>query len=202
MVTIVDLGIGNIGSISKVLRYLGVEHEVVTGPDQLAVAEKIILPGVGSFSEGAKRLDETGFRAALLQAVQERGVPLLGICVGMQLLARTGFEGGECQGLGLIDGVVSKIDDMGGQLQIPHMGWNDVKLPSLPVFDAIPGLSCFYFVHSYAMLLNEEVEAAYAYYGQPVLAFVNKNNIYGVQFHPEKSQQAGLTFLRNFVEKC
>ncbi len=202
MVTIVDLGIGNIGSVSKALRYLEVEHEIVAQAESLSSAKKIILPGVGSFSEGVKRLDETGFRPALLEAVQKRGVPLLGICVGMQLLAKTGYEGGETQGLGLIDGVVDKIDDMGGQLLIPHMGWNDVRLSDSPVFSSIPPQSCFYFVHSYAMRLNEDADTAYTSYGDDVLAFVNKGRVYGAQFHPEKSQQPGLTFLRNFIELC
>lgn len=204
MIKIIDLEIGNIGSVIKVIKHIGVDFELITLPDQLDGASKIILPGVGSFHAAAKRIHHSGFSTVLDEYVLKNQVPVLGICVGMQLLAKLGIEGGASKGLGYIDATVEKINSFDGTLLIPHMGWNDISLLDMPIFKNIDNNSCFYFVHSYAMKIsaNEDVKVAYTNYGENIVAYVNKGNIHGAQFHPEKSQQVGIQFLRNFIELC
>lgn len=204
MIKIIDLEIGNIGSVIKVVKHIGVDFELITLPDQLDGASKIILPGVGSFHAAAKRIHHSGFSTVLDEYVLKNQVPVLGICVGMQLLAKLGIEGGASKGLGYIDATVEKINSFDGTLLIPHMGWNDISLLDMPIFKNIDNNSCFYFVHSYAMKIsaNEDVKVAYTNYGENIVAYVNKGNIHGAQFHPEKSQQVGIQFLRNFIELC
>lgn len=199
MLCVVDIGIGNVGSVSKALRYLNIDFEVITSPEALDNAERVIFPGVGSFSEGSKRLDESGFRDGLLKSVSE-GKPLLGICVGMQLLASVGYEGGKSKGLALIDAEVVRLEN-NMNYPVPHMGWNDVACSSeSPLFDGIDTDTCFYFVHSFHMKVNESVDVSYVSYGKDLAAAIRKKNIFGVQFHPEKSQQAGLKLIKNFSE--
>ena len=207
MINVVDLGIGNIGSVVKALNHLKHEYEVIDTPEQLSAAQKIILPGVGNFSAAVKKLENTGFKAAITQQVIEEKKPILGICVGMQLLAESGEEGMEnnhlSEGLGFIPAVVKKINPTDPSLHIPHMGWNNLEHGQLPLFKGIDQDSCFYFVHSYAMKLNgqhDDIKTASVEYGSDFIAYVNKGHIHGVQFHPEKSQQAGLALLNNFIQ--
>lgn len=206
MLVVVDLGIGNIGSVAKALDYLGAQYRIISEPEDLSIASKIILPGVGSFFEAVKRLDQSGFRPALLESVSIKNVPILGICVGMQLLASVGLEGGRANGLGFIDATVEKIDDCDGVLAIPHMGWNELSSIDHPLFEGVNQESCFYFVHSYAMKVCNSEKSNWKIittdYGQPIIAFLSRDNIFGAQFHPEKSQQSGLKFIRNFVDLC
>lgn len=202
MLKIIDLGVGNIGSVIKAIKHIGVKHQVINQSEDLVDAEKILLPGVGSFSAASARLMESGFHAALQQQVLYDKVPVLGICVGMQLLGRFGNEGGRNPGLGFIDAEVNKLNNFNGELSIPHVGWNDIKTNGLKIFDGIDDGSCFYFVHSYAMRIGEAIDIATTDYGEDIVAYVNKGNIHGAQFHPEKSQDSGLMFLRNFVELC
>jgi glutamine amidotransferase len=204
MIKIVDLQVGNIGSVVKAIRHLGADYELITRPEQLVGASKIILPGVGSYKAASDRMYSSGFIDALNEHVLQLQVPILGICVGMQLLATSGVEGGGASGLGYINATVNKIDCINGSLNIPHMGWNDVNSLNLTLFEDIPDGSCFYFVHSYAMTIEnvENLDIAYTNYGSDVVAYVRKDNIHGAQFHPEKSQSVGLQFLRNFIEKC
>lgn len=207
MLKIVDLEVGNIGSVIKVIKHLGIEFELITSPEQLQGATKIILPGVGSFSAASKRMHDSGFAEALHKSVLEYKVPVLGICVGMQLLASSGEEGSEdsyAKGLGYIDACVQRIDNKNDSLIIPHMGWNEINTESLAIFEGIENNSCFYFVHSYAMKLKSDTEynVAYTNYGEPIVAYVNKGHIHGAQFHPEKSQDVGIRFIRNFIELC
>ncbi|GCF91223.1 MULTISPECIES: imidazole glycerol phosphate synthase subunit HisH [Shewanella] len=204
MLKIVDLEVGNIGSVIKVIKHIGVDFELITLPEQLIGASKIILPGVGSFSAAAQKMHKSGFAEALNEHVLINKVPVLGICVGMQLLATLGVEGGSTMGLGFINATVERIDNLNGTLIIPHMGWNDVYSNNIPIFQNINDNSCFYFVHSYAMRIseNENVKIAYTNYGENIVAYVNKEHIHGAQFHPEKSQQVGIQFLRNFIELC
>lgn len=204
MLKIIDLQVGNIGSVIKAIKYLGAEYELITQPEQLVGATKIILPGVGSYKAASEKLYASGFVDALNKEILTHKVPVLGICVGMQLLAKNGIEGGGAQGLGFIDATVNKVNSFNGTLTIPHMGWNDVNSNNLSLFDEIPDGSCFYFVHSYAMTIknNDDLDIAYTDYGEDVVAYVRKGNIHGAQFHPEKSQSVGLQFLRNFIEKC
>ncbi len=204
MLKIVDLEVGNIGSVIKVIKHLGVDFELITQPEQLIGASKIILPGVGSFTAAAKKIHESGFIQALNEYVITKKVPILGICVGMQLLAKAGEEGGQSKGLGFINATVKRINSFDGSLIIPHMGWNDIDTNELPIFNNIDNRSCFYFVHSYAMNIaeHEKLNVAYTNYGENVVAYVNSEHIHGAQFHPEKSQQVGIQFLRNFIELC
>jgi glutamine amidotransferase len=204
MLKIIDLQVGNIGSVIKAIKYLGAEYELITQPEQLVGATKIILPGVGSYKAASEKLYASGFVDALKKEILTHKVPVLGICVGMQLLAKNGIEGGGAQGLGFIDATVNKINSFNGTLTIPHMGWNDVNSNNLSLFDEIPDGSCFYFVHSYAMSIqnSDNLDIAYTDYGEDVVAYVRKGNIHGAQFHPEKSQSVGLQFLRNFIDKC
>lgn len=203
MLKIIDLERGNIGSVIKALKFLGAEFELVTTPEKLSNASKIILPGVGSFTDASKKLMKSGFKEKLDHLVLQDRIPILGICVGMQLLASDGDEGGGAAGLGYIAASVKKLNSFDNSLNIPHMGWNDIQTKGHPLLDNIPDNSCFYFVHSYAMKIRDSfVDIAYTDYGEDVVAYVKKDNIYGAQFHPEKSQLVGLQFLRNFIEKC
>jgi len=202
MLTIIDLKISNVGSIIKALEFIGVEYQVIDNPGKFDDVTKIILPGVGSFKAASQALLSSGFYDAIRTKVLVEKVPILGICVGMQLLALEGEEGGTKKGLGFFDAKVKKMDNIVGELVIPHMGWNDVQTNELTVFKNIKNHSCFYFVHSYSMNLRENVNIAVTNYGGDIVAYVNKGHIHGAQFHPEKSQESGLQFLRNFIELC
>ena len=204
MLKIVDLQVGNIGSVIKAVKHLGANYELITKPEQLDGATKIILPGVGSFTTASEKLFNSGFVEALNQQILTLKVPVLGICVGMQLLANNGVEGGGAKGLGYIDATVERINSFDGDLIIPHMGWNDVNTKELALFNGIENNSCFYFVHSYAMKITnlQGLDIAFTDYGEDVVAYVRRDNIHGAQFHPEKSQSVGLQFLRNFIESC
>lgn len=205
MLKVIDLQISNIGSITKALNKLGVAHEVIDSPEALADASKIILPGVGSFDVAANNLEQSGFKNSLKEAVTDQKVPILGICLGMQLLAKNGSEGGRTsEGLALINAEINRIETTDTALRVPHMGWNDIQFDDQQlIFTNIPKHSCFYFVHSYHMqCLDTNVSVATTDYGQAITAYVNLDHIHGAQFHPEKSQEAGLTLLSNFVKLC
>jgi glutamine amidotransferase len=204
MLKIVDLEVGNIGSVVKAIKHLGINYELINDPKQLQGATKIILPGVGSFSSCSDKMFASGFGDALAEKVNIDKTPILGICVGMQMLAKYGVEGGGRKGLGFIDASVNRLDDFDKSLVIPHMGWNDIDIKGFNIFKNVPLNSCFYFVHSYEMKVNdnEGLNIVYTDYGNPVVAYINKDNIHGAQFHPEKSQTVGLQFLRNFIELC
>jgi glutamine amidotransferase len=207
-VALIDYGSGNLRSAEKALARAAREgatgHEiaVTADPSVVAEAERIVLPGVGAFADCMSGLTSIpGMHAALDQAVLSRGVPFLGICVGMQLLATVGREFGETPGLGWIDGEVVKLSPADPALKIPHMGWNTLTfLRPHPLFGGIESGAHAYFVHSYE-LRTEDPEAVLAItdYGGPVAAAVGRGNIAGTQFHPEKSQAVGLRFLQNFL---
>lgn len=200
MIAVVDLGIANVDSVAKALSRLGAPYVVTRDRLRLEEAEKLIFPGVGNFAEASKRLLEGGIAETIREQVLGRGKPILGICLGMQLLAQRGDEGGGADGLGLIDAEVRKIPDEGGKLRLPHIGWNDVDQRGMGLFAGVPENSCFYFVHSYHMALRESgAETAVCRYGRELVVAVKKKNIIGVQFHPEKSQKPGLRVLENFL---
>lgn len=201
MITIIDLGLGNVNSVSRALTYLRIENVVSADVKEIEKAEKLIFPGVGNFFEASKRMYSTGIAEVIQKEVLENKKPLLGICLGMQLLAKTGEEGGLSDGLGLIDANVSRLKCEKDGYCLPHVGWNDISEHDMKWFFGVEDHSCFYFVHSYEMVLNDSsVEYAASSYGVDFIAVVKKDNVIGAQFHPEKSQQPGLQLLKNFAE--
>ncbi len=197
MIAIIDYGAGNLFSVKNALDFLGVESEITKDAAALKQADKLILPGVGAFPDAMKMLHQSGLVATI--KVQAQKKPLLGICLGMQMLFDKAFEFHECDGLGLIEGTVNKIES--GGLKIPHIGWNDLTpLNPCPMMAGVPNQSYVYFVHSFCADTPDENIAAYTVYGQRVPALVNRGMVYGTQFHPEKSGNVGLTMLKNFCE--
>lgn len=200
MITVIDLKIGNINSVSRALKYIGIKHQISDTAAEISKAEKLILPGVGNFTEAAKRMKYLGLDGVLKEMVLDNKVPILGICLGMQLLASFGEEGGGAQGLGLIKGrVIYHRASLSG-LRLPHIGWNEVDHCNIKLFDTIDNRSCFYFVHSYEFLPEESVKVGYTNYGVDFVSVVQKDHIIGTQFHMEKSQKLGLKLLANFCE--
>ena len=199
MIAIVDYGVGNLFSLRSSLSAVGAEVTVTGDGDALRRADKIILPGVGAFGDAAAKLRATGLDTVVVEEAKA-GKPLLGICLGMQLLLERGFEYGEHLGLGLIPGDVVPLSPPDG-LKVPHMGWNALQFsePRSPIFrDLRPG-DYVYFVHSFHAS-NCPCVTATAEYGIPVTAAVGKDNVFGCQFHPEKSGPVGLTILKSFCE--
>jgi imidazole glycerol-phosphate synthase subunit HisH len=200
-VAIINYGMGNLASVRKALEDLGAHAFIADAPAQLEAAERAVLPGVGAFGEAMQRLHESAWPAAL-GALVGQGRPLLGICLGMQLLASTGEEGGETPGLGLIAGRVRRLDDLGCRLRIPHVGWNDIApVGSDALLAHVAQGADFYFVHSFAFVpVDAAVVVARASYGVPIAAAVRCGAVMGTQFHPEKSSRAGRQLLRNFLD--
>ena len=212
-VGIIDYGIGNLGSVMRALQELSVKPVLINRAIDLKNVDSLILPGVGSFADCAKLLDDGGWIEALRDEVQIGIKPLLGICLGMQLLASSSMEGFKdngdygTPGLGFIPGRVENLRTLGCSLRIPHVGWNEVTIHSEAggLFDGIPNGTDFYFVHSYAFVPeNPSHVLASTIYDIAVTAAVKSGHIWGTQFHPEKSSRAGFRVLRNFIEhsKC
>jgi glutamine amidotransferase len=200
-VTIVDYGMGNIRSVANAFEALGADVAVAARPHELRASQRIVLPGVGSFGEAMARLRESGLAASLSREVLEERKPFLGICLGMQLLATRGFEYGEHRGLGWIEGDVRILEPKDATLRVPHIGWNEVRLAKGgQLFQNTRENETFYFVHSYHLLpFDPSVVAGVSEYGGAVVAAVERGNIFGTQFHPEKSHRAGLVLLKNFL---
>lgn len=203
MILVIDYGMGNMRSIEKALARIGTKFKVSGKVKDFEKATHIIIPGVGSFGEGIKSLGDIGLIDALKKEVLVNKKPLLGICLGMQLLFKDSEEGGLAKGLGLIEGSVKRFNFVGkAQLKIPHMGWNEVfgeGIQYMPLFKNIEQHSNFYFVHSFHVIPDEKAICGYTDYGYDFVSAVQKGNIFGVQFHPEKSQKKGLEILRNFA---
>ena len=201
MLAIIDYGVGNLFSLQCSLKKIGVEAIVTKNPDEIKSADRIILPGVGAFGDASRKLRESGL-VELITEEAKSGKPFLGICLGMQLLFEKGYEYGEHEGLGFLKGnVVALEGEINPNLQIPHMGWNalDFKQDS-PLFKYINNGDFVYFVHSYYATDCEDSVIATSEYGIPVTAAVGKGNIFGCQFHPEKSGEVGLNILKAFSE--
>ena len=202
MITIVNYGMGNIGSIANMLKKIGAEACVSGDPAAIACADKLILPGVGAFDNGMANLTQRGLIPALTEAVLQRRAPILGLCLGMQLFGRRSEEG-RVAGLGWIDGECIRFRFEGEQarLKIPHMGWNQVQIASRPSpLQGMPEHTRFYFVHSYHMRCADPAAVLTTTdYGGRFVSGVMRDNIIGLQFHPEKSHRFGMELFRNFA---
>lgn len=192
---VVDYGVGNLKSITNAMGYLGLETRITNDERELERANSIILPGVGAFPDAAERLHGLGLDRALLNQAKRK--PVLGICLGMQLLFDAGEEIRNCKGLGLVRGRIERIRT---ENKLPHIGWNSLTFPNpSPLFAEVEEGSCVYFVHSYCAIADDPADVlALTEYGAPVTAAVGRGNVYGCQFHPEKSGETGLQILRNF----
>jgi len=200
-VAIVDYGMCNLDSVKRAFETIGADAYVTERPGDLLAADRIVLPGVGAFPDGMRNLRDRGFDEALVAEVVEAGAPFLGVCLGMQMLAALGHEVEPTKGLGWLDAEVVRLVPTAGDRRIPHVGWNEVRpARESPLFAGIPADADFYFVHSFHFVSADpdDVLATTPYCGGFASA-VNRANAYGVQFHPEKSQQWGLRLLENFL---
>ncbi|ENI1311746.1 imidazole glycerol phosphate synthase subunit HisH [Campylobacter jejuni] len=199
MIALIDYKAGNLKSVAKAFEKIGATNFIAKNPKDLQKADKLLLPGVGSFKEAMKNLKELGFIEALKEQVLVQKKPILGICLGMQLFLERGYEGGVCEGLGFIEGEVVKFEE-DLNLKIPHMGWNELEiLKQVPLYQGIDNKSDFYFVHSFYVKCKDEFVSAKAQYGHKFVASLQKDHIFATQFHPEKSQNLGLKLLENFA---
>ncbi len=199
MIAIIDYGVGNLFSLNCSLHEVGAESVVTSDINEIRKADKLILPGVGAFGDAAKKLSEYHLNEVILEEIAN-GKPILGICLGMQLMFETSYEYGKHAGLGLIKGEVLPLKDCINGLKVPHMGWNSLKFyDDNLIFKGVSEGDYVYFVHSYYAKCKEGLSAT-ATYGIEVTAAVRKDNVFGVQFHPEKSGKIGLKMLKNFAD--
>lgn len=201
MIAIVDYGLGNLGSVANMLKKIGATAIITSDADEIGRARGLILPGVGHFDEGMRKLRARNLEHVLDQRVRAKHVPILGICLGMQLLGR-GSEEGQEKGLGWVSADAKRFTfsiDQG--LPVPHMGWNETEPSGSALFADVPGAPPrFYFVHSYHVVCDDRANvAAWCTYGHRFAAAIQSGHIYGVQFHPEKSHKFGMAVLKNFV---
>jgi glutamine amidotransferase len=194
MITVVDYGMGNLRNVRRAFEEVGVQVLVTSDPGKVRQAEKLVLPGVGAFGEAVRRIDALMLRKPVIEHAMQ-GKPILGVCLGMQLLFVRSEESPGMQGLAILEGEVVRF---GGDVKVPHIGWNDVVPRRGSVLFEGVGCECFYFVHSY--YVPESASAvAHTSYGVRFASAVQSDNVFGVQFHPEKSQAAGMRLLKNFV---
>ncbi len=197
MIAVIDYGAGNLFSVQNALNFLGIPNIVTKNAEDLRKADKLILPGVGAFPDAMRMLSETGLIEVIKEEVEKK--PLLGICLGMQMLFEKGYEFGETDGLGFIKGTVELMTPP--DLVIPQIGWNKLDMnEDCKILEGLSDDSYVYFVHSYAAVCDSKNVAAYTDYGGKVPACVFSGNVYGCQFHPEKSGETGLRILNNFAE--
>lgn len=195
MIAIIDYGAGNLFSVKNALDFLGFENQITASAEDLKAADKLILPGVGAFPDAMRMLETSGLIGVIKEEVQKK--PLLGICLGMQMLFEKGYEFSETDGLGLIKGSVKLMTPE--KLPIPHIGWNSLEFNEpCKLLENVGNGEYVYFVHSYAAECPSENVAAYCDYGAKVPALVQNGNVFGAQFHPEKSGETGLNILRSF----
>jgi glutamine amidotransferase len=200
MITVIDNDLGNIGSVVRALNFLNIDYHLTRDLNEIEKASKLIFPGVGSYKAAAEKILSKDFKDLVRFMVLEKQVPIFGFCLGMQLLTDSGEEMGHSQGLGLIRASTKFLRVDTKTHSVPHMGWNDVSANGLKMFSQVPEYSCFYFVHSYEVMVDDsEVKVATVNYGGvDVCAAVEKGHIWGAQFHPEKSQRVGLQLIKNF----
>lgn len=201
MIAIIDYGVGNLFSLKSSLDMIGADSVITNDPDTIKKAEKIILPGVGAFRDARKKLSEDGLDKLVIEEVKN-GKPIMGICLGMQMLFEKSYEYGEYEGLGLLKGSIKPIADVIGEgLSIPHIGWNPLIIKKdSPILKYVKEGECVYFVHSYYAADCDESVASVAEYGAYLTASVSQGNVHGCQFHPEKSGRTGLNILKAFSE--
>lgn len=199
MIAIIDYDAGNIKSVEKALQYLGEETCVTRDPEEILTAEKVILPGVGAFGDAMQKLHQYGLVEVIKEVVNRRK-PLLGICLGLQLLFESSEESPGVEGLGILKGKIVRFPEDAG-VKIPHVGWNSLQYPnSGRLFVNVPENAFVYFVHSYYLKAEDpQIVTASAWYGTPIHASVEKDQVFACQFHPEKSSETGLQILKNFV---
>lgn len=199
-IVIIDYKMGNLHSIQKAFKKVDCNAIISNDIEVILKASKLVLPGVGAFKDGMKHLDELNLINILSKKVLEDKTPILGICLGMQLLSNKSYENGETIGLGWIDAEVIKFDFDTKKLKIPHVGWNELYYQKENcLFNNIQNKSDFYFVHSYHFKTDEDIVLTTTDYGFEFVSAINRDNIYGTQFHPEKSQSVGLQLINNFV---
>ena len=202
MIGIVDYNMGNLASVINAFEIVGADIAVESDPAKLRNYDKLILPGVGAFGDAMEHLKENGMDKAVKEYAKS-GKPLLGICLGMQLLFESSEEFGNHKGLGLIEGKVVAFDEskFDHKLKVPHMGWNELfKQNNTPLFNGLNDDFYLYFVHSFHAVCDDTYAIGKTYYGYEFVSAVNKNNIYGIQPHPEKSHENGLKIIENFVK--
>jgi glutamine amidotransferase len=200
LIAIVDYGVGNVRAFHNIYKRLGIEARIVSSARELGQADRIVLPGVGAFDWAMRRLNESDMRSTLDSMVEVGGTPVLGVCVGMQMMARSSTEG-TLDGLGWIPAEVTKLERSPGSSRLPHMGWNDVRLAQgHPLFKKLDSTARFYFLHSYHVVPDRTDDGvADVTYGRDFTAAVSNGNVHGVQFHPEKSHGWGVQLLKNFA---
>ncbi len=204
MIAVIDYGMGNLASVQKALVHEGGDARLVPSPSELPGAEKIVLPGVAAFGESINQLRELGFVQPIVKAIKD-GLPYLGICLGLQMLFDVSYEDGEHTGLGILPGKVVRFEfdpaEVSQDLVVPHMGWNRIHWERpCPLYAGIDNGSYAYFAHSYHVVpVEENITATITEYGYPFTSSIWRGNVFGTQFHPEKSQDVGLKILRNFV---
>ncbi|MCJ7690958.1 MAG: imidazole glycerol phosphate synthase subunit HisH [Clostridiaceae bacterium] len=198
MIAIVDYGVGNLKSVQNALKTLNIPSVISSDNEEIANSRSIIVPGVGAFPDAMKNMKTRGIDKVII-SVAKQGKPILGICLGMQLLFEESYELEKCQGLGFFKGTIVKLE---GSIKIPHMGWNSLSFEnSTPLLKGVKENNYVYFVHSYYAKVNENEKGivnAYSTYEKKIPAIVSKGNIFGMQFHPEKSGEAGMKLLQNF----
>lgn len=195
---IIDYGMGNLRNVQKAFTKLGISSIITNQAEVILKADAVILPGVGAIKDAMETLDQSGLSDTIRDCIKQ-GKPFLGICLGMQLLFEKSYENGIHKGLGILPGEIVKLDV---PLKVPHIGWNTLEITKQePLFHTIPQQSFVYFVHSYYLETTADVVSAYTDYGKPIAIAVQHGNVYGVQFHPEKSGEVGLEILRNFATK-
>lgn len=198
MIAIIDYDAGNLKSVEKALLFLGEEAKITSDADEILAADKIILPGVGAFGDAMEKLNTSGLSEVIREAVK-RKIPLLGICLGLQLLFEASEESPGVSGLSVLKGKICRIPDKEG-FKVPHIGWNSMKInPESKLFQGIPEEAYVYFVHSYYLKAEEPIVAATTDYVVDIHAAVEKGQVFACQFHPEKSGEIGLRLLKNFA---
>ncbi len=195
MIAIIDYGMGNLRSVQKAFEYLGNKAVITQQPSEIQKADKVVLPGVGAFRDAMQTIKQKGIDKVLYDVVEEKK-PLLGICLGMQMFFEKSYEYGEHKGLGILQGEIVKLPE---NVKIPHMGWNSLNIKKKsPLFEGLSQEPYVYFVHSYHLNTEADIVSATTYYGKEIQVAAQKENVFALQFHPEKSGDVGLNILQNF----